>query len=82
MSFLGRDDHGDFILDPNEREESADELMQAEKDLQVWETARRPWDQPPAKGRCPHEDYPCENRGECVKKLVWWRRYIGQIEAS
>ncbi len=77
--FLGKDEHGDFILDPNEPAFGVSELERAEDYLERWHAGRRKAGQPPA-GLCPHEDYPCVSDADCIPKIAWWRRYIREIE--
>ncbi len=80
MSFLGKDEHGDFIFDPNEAPFEEHEIDRASRYLTLWMNARRPRGEPAA-GPCPHEEYPCASQSECVEKIAWWRRYIREIEA-
>ncbi len=80
MSFLGKDERGDFMLDEHEAPFAAYELDRASRYLELWHAARRKRGAPAA-GPCPHEDYPCESRDECVRKIAWWRRYIREIES-
>lgn len=79
--FLEKNEHGDFVLDPAEAAPSASELERAEWYLSLWHAGRRKTGEPPA-GACPHEDYRCESLRECLGKIVWWRRYIRQIEGA
>lgn len=77
--FLGKNERGDYILDADETPPSAGELLRAEEYLQTWEGAIRQRRKPPA-GPCPHEDFPCTSRRECLGKIAWWRRYVLEIE--
>lgn len=80
--FLGKDEHGDFILDPNEPRPTAAELERAQQDYARWTDAKRKHGDAKA-GLCPHESDPCEQPGgrRCLNRLVWWRRYIKEIYA-
>jgi len=79
--FVGKDERGEFILDPNEAPFAEHEIDRASRYLELWHNARRKRGDPPA-GPCPHEDYPCAARAECVEKIAWWRRYIREIEGG
>lgn len=76
--FLGKDEHGNYILDPNEPPVAGWELKRAEDLLKFWE--REPWKKGQLHAPCPHGDSPCRSRRECLGKIVWWRRYILDIE--
>lgn len=77
--FLGKNERGDYILDENETPVTEDELDRATWYLKLWHGGRRKRGAAQA-GPCPHEDYPCKSVRECLGKIAWWRRYIGQIE--
>lgn len=67
---------GVYPLDPNEPAPATWELERAEEFLRIWERSRKR----KTKATCPHEDLPCRVRRECLGKIVWWRRYIREIE--
>jgi hypothetical protein len=84
MAYLGKDEDGDYILDPDEVPPTPVELAWARDWFNEWVMVPTP------RGRavpaCPHSDtpYPCEIPGarECLGKIVWWRRYICEIETD
>lgn len=76
--FLGKDERGDYVLDPNEQPPTDWELQRAEFLLRTWERAR--WKPSQKQTACPHGSAPCRSRRECLGKIVWWRRYILDIE--
>lgn len=78
--FLGKDEHGDYILDPNETPVSEGELRRASELLTMWHAGHRKAGEP-TPGQCPHEDHACRSERECLGKIAWWRRYVMEIEA-
>lgn len=83
MAFLGKNERGEYILDSAEARPTFTELAEAERLFKIWQDGRRPLGEP-AGGNCPHEDFPCAIPGgrECLGKIVWWRRYVREIEVA
>lgn len=76
--FLAAGSDGIYPLDPQEPPPETWELERAEKLLDAWHRGRRP--SGPAPGLCPHDEAPCRSKRECLGRIVWWRRYIREIE--
>ena len=76
--FIPKNSDGVYELDPNELKPETWELERAEFLLR--EREKHQGRQMTYPSDCIHADAPCRSRRECLGKVVWWRRYMREIE--
>ena len=76
--YLGKNESGEYILDPDEQPATDEELDRAKMLFDYWSEKLNV----DKSRKCPHWDEPCPKPGgaRCLRFIVWWMRYWRELE--